>query len=49
MLQSLTQIRKSQQHLTFKKIVKTNFINDDKLRNWLWNNFEKQYFMFVYL
>jgi hypothetical protein len=28
-----------------KKIVKTNFINDDKLRNWLWNNFEKQYFI----
>jgi len=28
-----------------KKIIKTNFINYDTLRNWLWNNFEKQYFI----
>jgi hypothetical protein len=27
-----------------KKTIKTNFINDDKLRNWVWNNFEKHYF-----
>ena len=28
-----------------KKIIKTNFINDTKLRDWVWNNFEKQYFI----
>jgi hypothetical protein len=28
-----------------KSKIKTNFINDDKLRNWVWDNFEKQYFI----
>jgi hypothetical protein len=28
-----------------KDIIKTNFINDSKLRDWVWNNFEKQYFI----
>ena len=27
-----------------KTTIKTNFINDTKLRDWVWNNFEKQYF-----
>jgi hypothetical protein len=28
-----------------KSAIKTNFINDDKLKNWVWNNFEKHHFI----
>lgn len=28
-----------------KSVIKTNFINDDKLKNWVWNNFEKHHFV----
>jgi hypothetical protein len=42
---------KFEKEITIKKensldinFIKTNFINDTKLRDWVWNNFEKQYF-----
>ena len=38
------QIKIKKENSLDKTLIKTNFINDTKLRNWVWDNFEKQYF-----
>ena len=32
------------ENVTEQKALKTNFVNDTKLKNWVWNNFEKHHF-----
>jgi len=38
------QIKIKKENSLNKNTIKTNFINDTKLRDWVWDNFEKQYF-----